>query len=481
LGGKSLEELTIFAVDYARSLGASYAEARIQRDVGNTIIMKNGNPEFSGYGDQMGIGIRVLVSGALGFAATNKLDKNNLRTVVESALAMARVSSKNLKKKIRMAEAKACKDRYEIKAKKNAESIGVEEKLRLLMETDRMVVRNSGGAIQARLMQLSDIVTEKTYLNSDGSSITSRIPRVSLFYALTAIRGNKGTAQRMDQMGESRGWEAVEDWDLTSHIPEEAMTLIKILDEAKKPPEGELDLVLGSEVTGIICHESCGHPCEADRILGREAAQAGESFVKQEMIGTRIGSGSVTIIDDPTIPNSYGFYLYDEEGVKARRRELIKDGVFSSFLHNRETAAEMDTESNGSSRSVTYNREPIVRMANTYMKPGDYTLEELMEEVKKGVYVKTFMEWNIDDRRYNERYVGLESYFIENGEIKERVRNPILEITTPGLFQSVDAVGKSIGFNAATCGKGDPMQGIPVYTGGGQVRLRKVRLGGNRR
>jgi TldD protein len=112
------------------------------------------------------------------------------------------------------------------------------------------------------------------------------------------------------------------------------------------------------------------------------------------------------------------------------------------------------------------------------MLPGSYTHEELVEDIQEGVFIKTFMEWNIDDRRYNQRYVGLEAYLIENGEVTSPVRSPILEITTPGLYGSVDAVGKEVEFEAASCGKGEPSQGAPVWHGGPSIRLRHVRLGG---
>ena len=112
------------------------------------------------------------------------------------------------------------------------------------------------------------------------------------------------------------------------------------------------------------------------------------------------------------------------------------------------------------------------------MKPEDHELDELLEDVKHGVYMKSFMEWNIDDRRYNQRYVGLEAYMIQDGKVGAPVRNPILEITTPALYGSVDAVGKEVEFSGATCGKGDPMQGAPVWTGGPPIRVRKIHLGG---
>jgi len=137
-----------------------------------------------------------------------------------------------------------------------------------------------------------------------------------------------------------------------------------------------------------------------------------------------------------------------------------------------------ECHSPGSSRAVAYNREPIVRMANTFLEPGDHSQEELLEDIKEGVYIKNFMEWNIDDRRFNQRYVGLEAYRIEDGELKDMLRNPVLEVTTVGLWSAVDAVGNDPQFQAAYCGKGDPMQAIPVWTGGPHIRLREVKLGG---
>ncbi|MBA3064122.1 TldD/PmbA family protein, partial [Candidatus Woesearchaeota archaeon] len=223
--------------------------------------------------------------------------------------------------------------------------------------------------------------------------------------------------------------------------------------------------------------ESGSHPYKADRIIGREWAQAGESFITKEMLGTRIGNEVVNVVDDPTIENSYGFYKYDNEGVKARRKYLINKGLINEFLHNRETAYYMGIKSNGSSRSVNYDRESIVRMSNTFMLPGKYSEEELIEDIKLGIYMKNFMEWNIDDKRINQKYVGAESYLIKNGEIKEPVIRPVIEITTPQLYSAVDAVANNTEYHAGNCGKGEPMQPIPVWFGGPSIRLRKIRLG----
>ena len=256
-----------------------------------------------------------------------------------------------------------------------------------------------------------------------------------------------------------------------------AKILKNVITKGKAVKPGTMDLICGPEVTGIAAHESCGHPMEADRILGREMSQAGRSFIFKGgpyWIGTRIGSDAVTIVDDPTIEHSYGYYAYDDEGVKARRRYLYKNGLINEFLHNRETAAKLGTKSNASSRSVNYDREAIVRMANTFVLPGQMSDEELIEDVKNGVYMKSFTEWNIDDKRFNQRYVGREAYLIENGELKHPVARPVIETTTQKFWTAVDAVSKNVEFDAATCGKGDPGQGVPVYTGGPCIRLRGV-------
>ncbi len=134
--------------------------------------------------------------------------------------------------------------------------------------------------------------------------------------------------------------------------------------------------------------------------------------------------------------------------------------------------------SNGSSRAESYADEPIVRMGNTYVAPGDHNLDELIEGVKLGVYIKDFMEWNIDDKRYNQKYVGMEAYLVKNGRVGGAIRNPVIELTTPAFWSAVDARAKDVDYFAATCGKGDPMQGAPVYMGGPSMRLRGVRLGG---
>jgi TldD protein len=474
-----VEEYARLAVEQSLKLGAHYAEARVQRNVGHTFTLRNGLAEPVNLTRQLGVGIRVIANGALGFASTNSLDEAQIHSSAESAVRTAKASGRLIASPTRLSQEKSWEDHWEAKMKIDFRGVSTEKKFETLFTIEKSLApENVHVSLPSRILLLDEELTEKYYINSDGAKLHSFVPRISLLFILTASEPGKGTMQRIRHEAQSRGWEAIDEWRPKEIAAEEAKMLGRLLREGVSPPKGELDLVLGSEITGIICHESCGHPHEADRILGREAAQAGESYIKPEMLGQRIGTENVTVIDDPTLTNSYGFYLYDDEGIKAGPRTLIKDGVIADFLQNRETAAELGVASNAAARSVAYDREPIIRMANTYMKPGDHTFDELIEGVKHGIYMKSFMEWNIDDRRYNQRYVGLEAYLIDAGEIATPVRNPILEVTTPGLYGSVDAVGKEMEFAGATCGKGDPMQGAPVWTGGPPIRLRQIRLGG---
>jgi TldD protein len=475
-----LRELVDLAVEYAQKLGAEYAEARFQSDLKNMYLLINGKPDVGRFVRSSGIGIRVLVNGGLSFLSINKPDKNLLKRRIKEAVKMARSLAKTMKKPIKLSSEKTLKEKWEVKPKVSFENVSLEEKMRLLLDIDKAVSspKDADTKIVSRYFYFIEYETEKHFLNNEGTEVSSFIPRIFFYGLLTASEPEKGTEQSSIWKGESRGWEAVKEWDLIDYTREKAKILGRILKTAKKAPKEKVDVILGSEVVGLMMHESAGHPYEADRIMGREAAQAGESFITKAMIGKRIGPEIVTVVDDPTVEHSFGFYLFDDEGVRARRRFLIKNGIINELLHNRETAFKMGVKSNGAARAEFFNREPIVRMANTFMLPGDHTFDELVEDVKHGVFMKTFGEWNIDDRRYNMRFIGRECYLIRDGEIGGMVKRPVIEITTPGFFGSIDALDKNLRFEGAICGKSDPPQGACVWYGGPNVRLRDVKLGG---
>ncbi|MEM2039245.1 MAG: TldD/PmbA family protein [Zestosphaera sp.] len=466
-------------VDEGSAAGASYVEARYQSDYGVLVSMRNGKVIGVGSFKEEGVGIRVLVDGSLGFAATNNLSAEGLSKALEKAIVRARSVASLRKNVIRFSEERVGRASYEVVTKIKLEDVSVESLMSLGKEVFKVLSESvSQVKLPVCVFSAETHTQEKLIITSDGAYVKSRVPRMYVSTNLVLLHPQKGTLQRMKEFGSSGGGELLDVWKPVDALAEEVKKLEVVLVNGTEPPKEPVDVVVGSEIVGLLVHESAGHPMEADRILGREAAQAGESYVKPEMIGEfRIGNELATVIEDPTIPGSNGFYLYDDEGVPARPRYLYKEGIINEALHNRHTANIFGIKSNAAARAMNYASEPIIRMSNTYFKPGKMSFEELIEDISTGVFIKSYMEWNIDDIRWNQRYVGLEAYMIRNGELAEPVRNPALEITTQGFYSNVVAVDKELKFYPGTCGKGEPSQGVPVWFGGPNVRIAKIRLG----
>ncbi len=467
------KDLVDFALSYAKDKQVEYAEVRAHYETSEDLAMKNGILDAYVSAVDSGFCVRILADGGIGFASTNKWTKREAKGIVAIAYRLAKMAKRE--DKIAFAKERSVQTSWKVEERKKIEDVPAEMRIAAFTEMDHELTSQE-IAIPGRMFRSGTTLTEKYFVNTEGSVISSYVPKVNAYAFITVVEGGK-SEQAYRQFGYSGGWEALDEWKLTEQMINEAKMLQGVIREAKAVTPGKMDLICGPEVTGIAAHESCGHPMEADRILGREMSQAGMSFIYPHgpfWLGSKIGSSIVNVIDDPTVKSSYGYYEYDDEGIKARPRILYKNGVINEFLQNRESASKMKTRSNGSSRSTRYDREAIVRMANTFVQPGDCNEEEIFEDVKQGVYMKSFTEWNIDDKRFNQRYVGREAYLIENGELKNRIARPVIETTTPVFWGVVDAVSKKLEFDAATCGKGDPQQGIPVYTGGPMMRLRGV-------
>ncbi len=469
------KDLTDYAVDLSSALGAGYSEARLVHEKIEAYTLRNGSVLAAGRQERQGLGLRVLVEGIFGFCSCDDLTKASVKRSLETAVAMARSSGR--REPISLSEERVFQDSWQTPQERPFDDVSQEEKLAFLGALDRGIA-SLPGKIPMRNLQLRLLQWDKYLSTSEGTQISGRY---SLFRlnAVYQAEANGRSEQRRLGIGGTGGWE----WagsEVQDRLTFDASSTLRVVSEAKSMDLGVVDVVVGPEVAGIVAHENCGHPSEGDRIKGREAAQAGESWYVDLQVGkSKVGSEALTIVDDPTMKGNAGYYLYDDEGVRARPRYLIKNGVLNELLLNREFAHRFDTQSTAAARAIGYDREPVIRMANTYIAPGDHSEEELIEGVKRGIFMKSFTEWNIDDRRYQSKYVGSEALLIENGELTDTlVRRPVLELTTSGLFGSVDACSKGFWADLAVCGKSDPMQGAPVWTGGPAcVRLRNVKVG----
>ncbi|MFW9936019.1 MAG: TldD/PmbA family protein [Candidatus Thorarchaeota archaeon] len=482
------KDLAEYGLDLAQSNGrcCDYAEVRLETNQIDTVSFINGKLHLGNlpidltsdaFARKVGINIRLLINGGMGMATSNQLTKESIQNAIDRAYKTAKRSSSQRENPIKMSEEKVYETSWQSNYKINPMEVSLEDRIAYIQD----FVNIFKEKLSVEYIHIFVLMTEQRdtyFINSEGSKISGHVPRVSFMPIIIALKSGGQNEQLMSNYATTGGWEKLISWNLKEKVINKVKVLGDIITKAKKPPEGSIDIILGPDVAGIISHENCGHPHEADRILGREGAQAGESYLKGHKIGFKIGNECVNVFEDPTIPDSYGFYLYDDEGVKARKRELIKNGIFNEMLHNRETAVIFNTNSNASARAVSYDREPIIRMANTYFAPGDYSFEELVEDVKIGILMMSFTEWNIDDKRLQSKYVGQEAYLIQNGQVTDTLLlKPTLEISSPGLFSSIDAQSKNIEWQGAFCGKSEPGQGCPVWTGGPFIRLRKVTLG----
>ena len=452
--------------------GILLAEVRQEHRIMRDLAIKSGDVSSRMSSEDSGMNVRIVLSTGIGFASSNHMSKAEGVRLVQAAYRQARSSRR--RRPVSLSAEPTVRTSWEVPQKRSLADVSTEDRLRFLRSLDSAVMKTK-VKVQGRFYDIRDWEITGYFANSEGSRIRSFLPRIMLESTNVVSSGGE-TEQSIREWGGTGGWEVIDRLKLDRVLPTEVRMLKTQIDKGKKVKPGVCDLVCGPEVAGIAAHESCGHPMEADRILGREMSQAGKSFVTPEQIGSRIGSRYATVIDDPTVPGSYGYYAYDMEGVKARPRHLYKEGQINEFLHNRETGGTLGLHSNGSSRSETYMKEPIVRMANTYVAPGDFEDDELIGAVKNGVLMHSFTEWNIDDKRYNQKYVSREAYFIEDGELAGPARRCILEITTPGFWGAIDAASKNVNFSAGECGKGDPMQGVAAFMGGPFLRLRGVML-----
>ncbi|MDE1855277.1 MAG: TldD/PmbA family protein [Candidatus Micrarchaeota archaeon] len=453
---KGVEEAD-YAVRLAEKLGAEYAEAYVESSYGNSYALEQGVLNSSAYYEKLGLRLRILRGARLYVFSTNVLEKSNLRKAVENFRGFRGTDT-------RLSQEKPEKASYKVEDKV---SVDTHDFLKDLVDMDKSIA--SKKYVKFRSLYGGGGRSKTYFTNSEGARIMADLPMVSSFMSIIVSNGT-ATRQRVLQFGATGGYEMMKVSDMEAQALEDSANMMKVLDKGVTLTPEQLkeirNVVMAPEIAGIAVHESVGHPHEADRVFGREAAQAGTSYLTSKNLGLEVGSEAITLVDDPTVRNSYGFYLYDDEGVKAEPKVLVDHGKQAGLLLNREYAHVMKTRSNGSARSDSYSNEPIIRMSNTYLKPGTATFDEIISEARDGVYIKNFMEWNIDDTRSFERYQGNEAYLIKNGRIDKPVKNFVIESGTIDFWHAAKLMGNDLKRFVGNCGKGEPMQGVPVTMGG---------------
>jgi TldD protein len=462
-------------LDISLRNGADYCDVRYVINRQEEIRVRRGDPEKVSSKMDQGYGVRVLYQGGWGFAAGQTGEK-----AAEKAVKVAKASALAKKEPVELANVTPYNDSWEPPVKKDPFSVPVEEKISLLIDCGKALLEPEDVKVSQATMRSRS--QEKWFYSSEGARIHQKIVHCGGGIAAIAVKGGdmqkRSYPTSFDGNFSQQGYEFVESLHLFDHCSEIASQVVELVD-APTCPSGTMDIVLDSSQLALQVHESCGHPVELDRVLGFEASYAGTSFLTPEKLGKfTYGSPQVTIVADSTAPTGLGTFGYDDEGVKACQTILVDKGIFTGYLTSRETAHQFGEESNGAMRATDFNFIPLIRMTNINLMPGDYTFEELIEDIDQGVYMETNRSWSIDDRRINFQFGCEIGHKIEHGEITDMVKNPSYTALTPDFWGACDAVSRNwILWGIPNCGKGEPSQTMFVGHGTAPARFRNIQVG----
>lgn len=429
---------------------------RISESLNNVIVMKDGKVQEITSGNNWGGCVRVLKNGAWGVSFTTNPAK--MEDAGKSALKLANALDNDVK----LADIEPTQDNVKSKAKLKLQDVSLDEKKESMSAAEKAANLET---IVSTTVNYVDGEGTTIFVNSEGTELQIEESRVALF--MNAVAASDGIIQfGHKSTGGAAGFEVIQKEDLEKFGRVTAEKAIRLL-KAELPPSGKFPVVMDPELTGVFIHEALGHASEADLILQND------SILKGKM-GTQIGSSLVTIIDDATM-DAFGYYPYDSEGVKTRKNILVKDGVLRSLLSSRETASQLDITPSGNARSVVGD-QPIVRMSNTYLKPGELKFEELIEDMDSGIYLKGSRGGQVDTGKGIFQFNAAESFLIENGEVTNPLRDVSLSGNILEMLLKVDGLGSDFKMGVGFCGKSG--QTVPVGDGGPHVRVKEATVGG---
>ena len=448
------------------------------------------------HGESAGIGIRVIVGGAWGFAATDDQRSEAVVATVRQAAAIARANARLRQQPVILAPTPSLGEvHWATPLQRNAMAVPLEEKLALLMDINADALKAGASFVSSQLFVINE---QKYFASSDGSYIDQDIHRIWLPFTVTAV--DKASGKFRTRAGLSapmgKGWEYLEGRaaDKTvlpggviaygaSYDPrEDAIAAARQAREKLSAPSvkpGKYDLVIDPSNLFLTIHENVGHPLELDRVLGYEANYAGTSFAtldKREE-GFQYGSDKVTIFADKTQPGSLGAVAYDDEGVKCKRWDLIRDGILVDYQAIRDQAHILGKdESDGCCYADSWSTVQFQRMPNVSLAAGREKLSvaDMIKDVENGIYIIGDGSFSIDQQRYNAQFGGQLFYEIKDGEITGMVEDVAYQIRTPEFWNACSAICDESDYRLGGSffdGKGQPSQVSAVSHGSSTARF----------
>ena len=489
------------ALNAARAAGASYCDVRIGRYLNQFVITREDKVQNVVNTESTGAGIRVIANGAWGFAATNDLSPAGIVKAAQKAAAIAKANAKVQTAPVQLAKAPAYGEvSWRTPIRKNAMEVPIKDKAELLLGVNAAAMAAGADFVNSMLFLVNE---QKYFASTDGSYIDQDVHRIWAPMTVTAIDKASGKFRTREGLSAPMGMgfeyldgdagqkfttpNGVVNYGLSYDMREDAVAAAKQAREKLKAPSvkpGKYDLVLDPSHTWLTIHESVGHPLELDRVLGYEANYAGTSFATLDKREQRFqyGSDKVNIFADKTQRGSLGAVGYDDEGVKCKQWDLIKDGKLVDYQAIRDQAHILGkTESDGCCYADSWSSVQFQRMANVSLAPGKtpLTVAGMVKEVENGLYIHGRGSYSIDQQRYNAQFGGQLYFEIKNGQVTRQVEDAAYQIRTPEFWNACTAICDARDFRLGGSffdGKGQPSQVSAVSHGSATTRFNGINI-----
>ena len=457
--------------------GVDYADVRYDHALHESLVAEQGRVSSISLSESAGVGIRVLMKGSWGFASTPHLTRASLNRTIAQAIGLAKASALLNRAERPLAPLAPVKAKHTSRFAIDPFEVPLSKKLDYLLWSNTALM--GPDAIKRATSHMDFHKRRKWFASTEGAEIEQLLIESGAGLEVVAQSGHEVQSRSFPNSHHGAlaqaGFEYVKQLDLVggaSKARDEALQLLR----AEPPQAGETTIVLDPTQVVMQLHKSCGHPVELDRALGQELSYAGGSFLTPDKLGrTQYGSPEVTIVADATIPGGVGSFGFDDEGVPAKRVEIIRNGRFVGYLSSRESAARIRlAASGGAMRAEQWSVPPLVRMTNVNLEPGEATLDQLCHGIKHGYLLSTNKSWSIDDLRLNFQFTTEIGWEIVNGRRGRLVKNPLYTGITPVFWGRCTGVGRKEDWQlwgVPNCAKGEPMQLMHVGHGSSYARF----------
>jgi TldD protein len=484
-------ELAMEALNVARDAGASYADVRVGRYRRQSVNTRERQVSGVSDNESYGLGVRTLVNGCWGFAATSTMTRAGAQSAAREAAVLSRAARTVQARRVELAPLTPARGTWITPVRRDPIDVPLEDKIALLLATNEAALKVKGVRfVTSGLAVLREV---KTLVTSEGTNVTQTMVRVGPSFSATAVGTGDFQGYQEELAPRGEGWEYVESLNMPGNAERWASLAVEKLG-ARSVEAGAWDVILEPTNLWLTIHESIGHPTELDRAIGEEANYAGTSFVAppEKVIGQlKYGPAFMNVQADRTQQGSLSRVAWDDEGVPADQWLLIEKGIFKDYQTTREQVARIQkltgvSRSHGCSFAQSWNSVQFQRMPNISLLPGerDLGLDDIIAATERGIVIRHTGSWSIDHQRYNFQFSGQVFHEIRNGKIVGMLRDVAYQSNTPIFWNSMDMIGGKSSYwlgGAFNDGKGEPSQINSVSHGCVPARFRNVTILNTRR